>query len=176
MVLREVFTPRLYVLKRSVHATPVSLKAKCSRHAGTVASHCRFAPMFASARPPWRCPFDVFSDSISAVKEIKLQPDTTQKNWGQVPIKIGVRFQLIHATPENWGQVPINSRHAGTVAAHCRFAPMFASARPPWRCPFDVFSDCISAVKETKLQPDTTQRPTEGAFFSSESAEKNRTG
>jgi hypothetical protein len=53
---------------------------------------------------------------------------------------------------------------------------MFASARPPCHHQFDVFSDSISAVKETKLQPDTSQRPTEGAFFSSESGEKNRTG
>ena len=33
---------------------------KCSRHAGPVASHCRFAPMFASARPPCRHPLAVF--------------------------------------------------------------------------------------------------------------------
>ena len=44
----------------------VYLEVKCSRHAGPVASHCRFAPMFASARPPCRRPFDVFSDCISA--------------------------------------------------------------------------------------------------------------
>ena len=43
------------------------------------------------------------------------------------------------------------SRHAGPVASHCRFAPMFASARPPCRRPFDFFSDCISAVRCTKF-------------------------
>ena len=46
--------------------TPI--RVKCSRHAGTVAAHCRYAPMFASARPPCRHPIAVFSVSISAFR------------------------------------------------------------------------------------------------------------
>ena len=39
------------------------------------------------------------------------------------------------------------------------------------------FSDSISAVIETQPQPNTSlSAESEGAFFSSESAEKNRTG
>jgi len=39
------------------------------------------------------------------------------------------------------------------------------------------FSDCISAVQETQLQPKRVlQAESEGAFFSSESVEKKRTG
>jgi hypothetical protein len=52
----------------------------------------------------------------------------------------------------NWGQVPINSRHAGSVAAHRRFAATFASARPPRRLSArQFFSDSISEVKEISL-------------------------
>ncbi len=39
------------------------------------------------------------------------------------------------------------------------------------------FSDCISAVQETQLQPKRVlQAESEGAFFSSERVEKKRTG
>ena len=57
-------------------------------------------------------------------------------------------------------------------------AASFASARPPCRLSTRLFfSDGISAVQETQLQPKRAlQAEQEGAFFSSESAEKNRTG
>jgi len=39
------------------------------------------------------------------------------------------------------------------------------------------FSDCISAVKAIQFQPNISlQADSEGVFFSSESAKKNRTG
>ena len=38
------------------------------------------------------------------------------------------------------------------------------------------FDEPLTFVNEKALVPKTSQRPTEGAFFSSESAEKNRTG
>jgi hypothetical protein len=55
---------------------------------------------------------------------------------------------------------------------------MFASARPPCRLSArQFFSDGISADIETLLQQITSLKAEqEGAFFSSESAEKNRTG
>ena len=142
--------------------------------------------MFASARPPWRMSNRyVFYDCISAVRcQVRCS-----RHAGTVAAHCRFAPMFASARPP-WRQ-PFDvffdcisavrcqvrcSRHAGTVAAHCRCAPMFASARPPWRCPFDVFSDSISTVKEIKLRPETSQRPTEGAFFLSESAEKNRTG
>jgi hypothetical protein len=52
----------------------------------------------------------------------------------------------------NWGQVPINSRHAGSVAAHRRFAATFASARPPCRSSNrQFFSSGISEIIEIAL-------------------------
>ena len=46
---------------------------------------------------------------------------------GKAEELIGVRYQLIHALGVMY------SRHAGSVAAHRRFAATFASARPPCR-------------------------------------------
>ena len=69
------------------------------------------------------------------------------------------------------------SRHAGTVASHCRFAPMFASARPPCRHPLAVFLRLhFCGYRNTASTKYITEAESEGAFFSSESAEKNRTG
>jgi len=70
------------------------------------------------------------------------------------------------------------SRHAGSVAAHRRFAATFASARPPCRLSYrQFFSDGISAVIEIPLQQIKSLKAEQaGAFFSSESGEKKRTG
>jgi len=77
------------------------------------------------------------------------------------------------------------SRHVGSVAAHRRFAATFASARPPCRLSDQhISSDSISAVQQTKptVQGNNSQAKTTpqaeqaGAFFSSESGEKKRTG
>ncbi len=65
----------------------------------------------------------------------------------------------------NWGQTPINfvmySRHAGSVAAHRRYAATFASARPPCRLfARQFFSGGISALIENGVNVSSVNRNT----------------
>ena len=87
----------------------------------------------------------------------------------------GVRHRLM---PINYVKC---SRHAGSVAAHRRSAATFASARPPCRHPLTVFLRmhfCAIGVRFQLISRTkrSLQADSEGAFFSSESAEKKRTG
>ena len=73
----------------------------------------------------------------------------------------------------NWGQVPINSRHAGSVAAHCRCAPMFASARPPCRNLFAGFPPLhFCDYRNTAATKYITEAESEGAFFRAKAQKK----
>ena len=91
---------------------------------------------------------------------------------GKAEELMGVRYQLIHALRVMY------SRHAGSVAAHRRCAATLASARPPCRLSARHISfDSNFAVVEKPLQPIKSLKAEQaGAFFSSESGEKKRTG
>ena len=82
--------------------------------------------MFASARPPCR---------LSARCFLRLHFGDSITNTATIKELIGVRHQLFsrHAIWLMSVLVEMCSRHAGSVAAHCSKAAMFASARPPCR-------------------------------------------
>jgi len=81
-------------------------------------------------------------------------------NWGQVPIVLSEVFTPRHATP---GRSPLTA-----AARQC-------SRRPARHVVIlsQFFSDCISAVIEIQLQPNTSQKPNRrGRFFRAKAQKK----